>query len=100
MNKRREKPPQLGDVLKKNSDKRRPKMSSKALKTVDLKMSWNNIQDAIASVIYPIAKGKISSDDEIISIKLDYKGGFVSQDKIIPVEVITRKGVSKINLGS
>lgn len=74
-------------------------MNSSKLKTVGLQISWNNIQDFIASNLYPLAKGKIDPDDEIVSIKLDYKGGYVSQDKIIPVEVITRKGVSKHNIG-
>ena len=68
-------------------------------RTVELKMSWGNIQDALARHLYPLAKGKIDPDDEIVSIKLNYGGGLPSQEEIIPLEVITRKGVSKLNIG-
>ena len=66
-------------------------MSSKRLETVPLEISWSNIQDQIAALLY--AMRKIPEGTEILSIKLNYPGGFVSQDKIIPVEVVIRKGV-------
>jgi hypothetical protein len=81
------------------SKRKGPQMTSNKLKTVELQISWNNIQDFIASNLYSLAKGKINSDDEIVKIKLNYAGGYVPEDKIIPVEVITRKGVSKHNIG-
>lgn len=69
------------------------------LKTLHFDISWGNIQDTIASMIYAIAKGKIKNNEEILSIKLDYAGGYVSQDKIIPVECVIQKGVRIINFG-
>ena len=75
------------------------KMSSKNLRTVDLELSWGNIQDQIASLIHSMAKGKLKDNEEVVSLKLNYSGGYVPQDKIIPVEVIVRKGVSKVESG-
>ena len=66
-------------------------MSSKRLSTVSMEVSWSNIQDSIASMLYALGKGKIDPDQEIMSIKLDYAGGYVAQDKVIPVEVILKK---------
>ena len=74
-------------------------MSSENLRTINLDISWANIQDQIASLIYSMAKGKISEKEDIISVKLDYAGGFVPQDKIIPVEIIVKKGVQTIHFG-
>jgi len=86
-------PVKLGDSSKTVSTIRRQKMSSKKLETVNLQISWSNIEAWIAAGIQSVAKGTIPEDAEIKSIKLDYPGGYVAQDKVISVEVILRKGV-------
>ena len=67
------------------------------LETHFLKLSWSNIQDQIVALLY--ATKAIPEDQEGMSIKLDYAGGFVAQDKIIPVEVIVKKGVEVLKFG-
>jgi len=98
---RRRKPKDNGDTvhfgedLKNRSKTRRPEMNSKKkLETTQCKLSWSNIENQIASFLY--ATKAIKHDHEILSISLGYAGGYVSHDKIIPVEVITTKGVHTI----
>lgn len=74
-------------------------MSSENLRTVCLDISWSNIQDQIASLIYAMAKGKLTEKDEIVSVNLKYAGGFVAHDKIIPVELVVKKGVQIKHFG-
>lgn len=68
-------------------------------KTLHFEVSWGNIQDQIASMIHALAKGAIKHNEEIISIKLNYAGGYVGNDKVIPVECIIQKGVRSIKFG-
>lgn len=72
------------------------KLADKKAKTYNLEMSWGFIQQYIAQALY--ATTAIPHDQEIMSIKLDYEGGYVSTDKIIPIEVITKKGVKYLNI--
>jgi hypothetical protein len=88
----------FGESTSTPSGNRRQKMTSKK-STVELKVSWDNIQSWIEAGIRSMAKGKISDQDHVLKIKLDYAGGYVAGDKIIPVEVITEKGVRVISFG-
>lgn len=65
--------------------------NSKKFNSIELQMSWSNIQDQIAALLY--ATKKVANSDEILSISLEYGGGTVGFDKIIPIKVLTRKGV-------
>jgi hypothetical protein len=92
--KQKEKPVALGDDLKTLSARKKPMSNSKqsnSLSTVVTELSWSNIQDQIAALLY--ATKKIPEKTEILSIILDYAGGAVANDKVIPVKIITRKGV-------
>lgn len=96
---RRVKNGHLNDSSKSVSKNGRSKMSSENLRTVCLDISWSNIQDQIASLIYAMAKGKLTEKDEIVSVNLKYAGGFVAHDKIIPVELVVKKGVQIKHFG-
>lgn len=65
--------------------------NSNKQKVYETELSWSNIQDQIAALLY--ATKLISDKEEILSIKLEYAGGHVGQDKVIPVKIITRRGV-------
>jgi len=74
-------------------------MRSEKSKTIELELSYNMIQSFIETGIRAMAKGKLKDSDDVLSIKLDYAGGYVAQDKVIPVEVIVQKGVRLVSFG-
>ena len=76
--------------------------SNKNLETLEFSVSWSNIQDAIAAMLQPLVKGKIGSDDDILSLKMDYEGGYVSPEKLLKVEAIVQrnKGVKTTYFGA
>lgn len=65
--------------------------SKRSLQTVKLEVAYSLIQDNMAQMLMAFAKGKISSTDDIVAIKLNYPGGHVAQDKVIPIEIILKK---------
>ena len=74
-------------------------MRSEKSKTIELELSYNMIQSFIETGIRAMAKGKLKDSDDVLAIKLDYAGGYVAQDKVIPVEVIVQKGVRLVSFG-
>ena len=64
-------------------------MNSGKLRTVSKEVSWGNLQDQLAALFYSLKV--IPEGTEIVKIKLDYSGGYVAHDKIIPVEIITKE---------
>ena len=76
-------------------------MNSPRFETIQFDVSWDNIQAWILSGLMSMAKGKLKDDDEILSMKLDYQGGYVAQDKVIPIELIKDKdkGVQTLKFG-
>lgn len=67
--------------------------------TVNLEVSYSLLSSWIEAGIRSMAKGKISDKDDVLAIKLDYPGGYYPSDKIIPIEIITEKGVKLVNFG-
>lgn len=65
--------------------------SKPTFETHETQISWGTIQDLIASFLHAAPKGTVHG--EIMNIKLDYKGGYLSNDKLIPVTILVRKGV-------
>lgn len=74
-------------------------MTSEKFRTVELELSYDMIQSFIETGLRAMAKGKLKDSDDVLAIKLDYAGGYVTQDKIIPVEVIVQKGVRLVSFG-
>jgi len=87
------------DGLKRSYRSRRPKMNSNNIRMERLEVSWDNIESWIATGIQSLAKGKFKDDEDIVRIKMDYAGGFVSVEKIIPVDIVLQKGVRTIYFG-
>jgi len=71
-------------------------MNSNRFETLKFDVSYDNIQSWILAGLRTMAKDKLKDEDELLSLKLDYAGGFVAHDKVIPVEVIrdNDKGVT------
>lgn len=65
-------------------------MISKKLKAVPVEISWGNIQDQIAALLY--ATGKIPESNEITAIKFNLPDDLLAREKIIKMEVITKGG--------
>ncbi len=99
MSKRKNEGKTLENFSESTSKRKKSTMTSPKFEEVELKLSWSNIQDQIASFILATAKGKIPENSDISSIKLAYAGGYLSRDKIIPVTILVRKGVSKLPIG-
>jgi hypothetical protein len=94
----RRKPAVFGESLKPLENRRAP-MRSEKFRTIPLELSYDMIQSFIETGLRAMAKGKIKDSDDVLKIKLDYAGGHVSGDKIIPVEVIVQKGVRLVSFG-
>src|SRR6266550_1033464 len=88
--------PTLSNVLKTHSTIRRRNMSSNRFETLKFDVSYDNIQSWILAGLRTMAKDKIGDEDELLKLKLDYPGGYVASDKVIPIEVIrdNDKGVT------
>lgn len=71
--------------------------SENKLTTSELTVSWSNIQAWIEAGLRSV-KG-IPDNVDIVKIKLDYPGGYVGEDKVIPVEIISREEVQIISFG-
>lgn len=67
------------------------------LKSEKFKMSWSNIASAIETQLR--AFGKIPDNVDVLSLKMDYPGGYVSQEKVIEVEIVKKKGVEILKFG-
>ena len=74
----------------KASQSRRPTMLSKKSKTQEVKISWSNIESQIAALLY--STKTVRENQEILSIKMDYPGGYLPGDKQIRVEFIIKEG--------
>lgn len=73
--------------------------SANNYKPVNFEVSWGFIQQAIETAVRTLAKGKLKDSENVMSIKLDYAGGYVAQDKVIPVEVLVQKEVRTLRFG-
>ena len=76
-------------------------MSSNRFETLKFNVSYDNIQSWILAGLRTMAKDKLGNEDELLSLKLDYPGGYVANNKVIPVEVIrdNDKGVTVRTFG-
>lgn len=71
--------------------------SRRHTQTLKKTVSWSNLQAYIEAGLRSMKA--IPDDLDVVSIKLDYPGGYVSQDKPIAVEIITREEVQVIHFG-
>ena len=72
-------------------------MSSKKLETHEVEISWGNIEDQIASLLY--ATKKIKDKMEIVAIKFSPPVDLLAREKKLTLQVTTKRGaeVRKFN---
>ncbi len=75
--------------------------SNKRFEPLQFNVSWDNIESWILAGLRTMAKDKIKDNDELLSLKLDYPGGYISSEKVIPIEIIrdNDKGVTVRKIG-
>jgi hypothetical protein len=79
----------LSVSLEKPLQHRKPNMSSKQLRTDEVSISWSNIQSQIEQLLY--ATGKLKRTEEVVSMKMEYPGGYLPSDKLIKITYISKK---------
>lgn len=67
-------------------------------KTQKIEVSWGNIEDKIAELLYWLKV--IPENQEIIGIKFELPKDLLAREKLITLEVKTREGVQILSFGT